>query len=76
MSDRVFTINVDGKMMNVSVDRLKPAYFTPAEYPQETTSATLAPEPSADPSNSEQSVNILPQLKTYPGKVKKTVRFK
>ena len=77
ISERVFAVEVDGRRLNVSVERLKPAYFTAQQEEHSTpVSKPTAVQPSAEPSSSRKTHSI---LKTYPSasqlKSKKTVKF-
>lgn len=80
ISDRVFSINVEGQVVNVSTDRLKPAYITQEEQPvlpDRSTSETTHQEATDGISCSSSSNSVQPNLnlKTYPRKIKKTVQF-
>ncbi|KYQ60032.1 Pro-Pol polyprotein [Trachymyrmex zeteki] len=68
ISDRVFTIEVEGRRINVSTERLKPAYFIAPQEEHTNTSSRSTTEPGTTSATDDQSNlnNTRLILKTYP----------
>jgi len=62
ISELVFTVEVDGKRFNISVDRLKPAYATAQQEELPTNKPSTVQSPT-EPSSSKKTRSI---VKTYP----------
>ena len=74
ISDKVFAIDVQGRTINVSIERLKPAYFIQevTETPSDNTSVQQPSKVQMGPSTSAHSASQ--ELKTY-SRTQKRVHF-
>ena len=78
ITDRVFTIDVDGRITNVTVDRLKPAFLTREDQSVVPDVSTNLPTQGPAPERGSPEDTVRLNLKTYPGastKDKKAVSF-
>lgn len=73
ISDRVYSLDVKGRIINVTVERLKPAHFVPLEAELPAVETANQAQPHAEASTSQQPSSS--ELKTY-SRAKKHVRFK
>lgn len=66
ITNRVFTIDIDGRITNVTVDRFKPTFYTPKEQSAAPGAPTdpATPGPSSECGSQEDAVRS--NLKTYP----------